>query len=147
MENYELHFTVPSPGGHKTFVDFSPTGRFLVVGEQDSSSLHILDRRAGFHPTLSASTRAKPTAVVWETYATFYVGLSNGEFVHYRIDLGDKKLVEGISNHHFRGAFPITAMAIDVESKRMVLSVGPGIYALRRFRATSESRLSMNWGS
>ena len=144
MANYKLHFTIPSPGGYKAFVDFSPTGRFLAVGEQDSSVLHILDRRAGFRPTLSAATCAKPTAVVWETSATFYVGLSNGEFVHYRIDLGDKKLVEGTLNHHFRGAFPITAMAIDAESKTMVLSVGPGIYTLRRLRATSESRLSMN---
>ena len=31
-------------------------------------------------------------------------------------------------NHMFRGAFPITAMALDAESKMLVLSVGPSVF-------------------
>ena len=147
MAHYELTFTVPSPGRHTTFTEFSPCGRFLAVGDRDVSSLYILDRGAGFHPTLSAITPAKPTSLVWEDSQVFYVGLGDGRFMHYRIDSKDKTLVEGITNDSFRGAFPITAMALDIESKTLVLSVGPGVFAFRKIRTTSMCHLRMNWNS
>ena len=139
MVPYELTFAVPSPGGSTAFIEFSPSGRSLAVGDQEFSSLYILDRHAGFHPTLSVTTPSKPTALVWETPQAFYVGLDDGRFVYYRIDPKGKKLVEGVANNTFRGAFPITAMALDIESKTLVLSVGPEVFAFRRIRTTSGS--------
>lgn len=146
MVHYELTFTVPSPGGYTTFIEFSPSGRFLAVVGRDSPSLYILDKLAGFHPTLSTTIPAKPTALVWEPSSqAFYVGLDDGRFIHYRIDLEGKKLVEGVTNHMFHGAFPVTSMALDTGSKTLVLSVGPGVFAFRRIRTTSVFRLFMNW--
>jgi len=136
MACYELNFTVSAPGRSTTFIEFSPNGRFLAVGDQ-GSFVYILDRLAGFHPTISTATPDKPTALVWETPKVFYVGLSDGCFIHYQVDLGGRKLVKGATNSVFRGVFPITAMALDVESKTLVLSVGPEVFAFRRIRTTS----------
>lgn len=137
MDCYELNSTVPSPGKSTAFIEFSPNGRFLAAGDWELSSLHILDRLAGFHATVSAITPAKPTALVWETSKTFYVGLGDGRFVHYQIDLRGNKLVKGPVNCFFQGVFPATAIALDAESKTLVLSVGPDVFAFRRIRATS----------
>ena len=142
MARYELGFTVTTTGSYTTFIKFSPCGRFLAVGDQDYSSLEILDKRTGFHSILSAIMPAKPTALVWETSKTFFVGLSDGRFLHYQIDLGGEKLVEGVMNHLFREASPITAMALDAESKTLVLSVGPSVFAFRRVCGTSTFHLS-----
>ena len=143
MVYYKLNFTVSSPGNSPTFVEFSPNGRFLVVGNLDSTSLHILDRLAGFHAIASATMHAKPTALVWEDSKAFYVGLSDGRFVHYQVDLGGKKLVGGTTNNLFHGVFPVTAIALDAESKTLVLSVGPDVFAFRRIRGTSASHSLM----
>ena len=142
MARYELGFTVTSTGSHTTFIEFSPCGRFLAVGDEDYSSLEILDKRTGFHSILSAITPAKPTALVWETSMTVFVGLDDGCFLHYQLDLGGEKLVKGVMNHMFRGAFPITAMALDAESRTLVLSVGPSVFAFRRICDTSTVSLS-----
>ena len=139
MNDYELDFTIPSPGTSTIFVEFSPNGRFLAVGDQDLSSLYILDKLAGFYPNISATTLAEPTALVWETTETFYVGLGDGHFFHYRIYPKEKRLVQGIPNGSLRGeGFPITAMALDAESRTLVVSMGPSVFAFRRFRATSK---------
>lgn len=144
MTDYELSFTIPSPGKYASFAEFSQNGRFLAVGDRDSSLLSILDRCAGFHKSFSVVTPAKPTALVWETSKAFYVGLSNGQFAHYQVDIKNRKLVEGAMSKLFHGTLPITAMALDQESKTMVLSMGPGVFAFRRIRETSTFRLSMN---
>jgi hypothetical protein len=144
MANYQLKFTLPSPGTHTTFAEFSQSGRFLAVGDWGSSSLYVLDRCAGFHPTFSVITPAKPTALVWESSKAFYVGLDNGHFVYYQIHLSDGKLVKGTTNYLFHGAFPITAMALDAESKTMALSVGPSVFAFRRICETSTLHFPMN---
>ena len=123
-------------------MEFSPTGRFLAVGDKNFS-LHILDKLTGFHPVVSSTTLCEPSALVWETSKTLYLGLNNGVFIHYRIDLEEKKLVEGFVNSIFHGAFPVTAIALDADSKTLVLSVGPGVFALRRTHGTGMS-LSMN---
>jgi len=144
MTCYKLNFTVSAPGRSTTFVEFSPNGRFLAVGDRDSSTLYILDRLTGFHPTISTITSAKPTALVWETSKAFYVGLSDGHFISYQIDLRGKKLVKGVVNGVFHKASPITAIALDVESKTLVLSVGQEVLAFRRIRATSTFYLPIN---
>ena len=137
MVSYKLNFTVSSPGKSTTFIEFSPNGRFLAVGDRGRSSLYILDKLAGFHPTISAIMPFQPTALVWESPKAFYVGLSDGSFVHYWVDVGNRKLVKGVINNSFHGEFPATAIALDVESKTLVLSVGPDVFAFRRVRATS----------
>lgn len=137
MRHYELNFTISSPGGSATFVEFSPNGRFLVVGDQLFSSLYIFDRLAGFHPTISDAIPAEPTALVWENSKEFYVGLSDGRFIHYRVDLGGNSLVQGVANNTFYGGFPVTAIALDAESRTLVLSVGPDVFAFRRIHGTS----------
>jgi WD40 repeat protein len=136
MVCYELNFTISSPGKSITLIEFSPNGRFLAVGDRGLSSLYILDRLTGFHPTISATTPAEPTALVWETPKTFYVGLGDGRIIHYRIDLAGKKLVKGAVNGLFYGASPTTAIALDAESKTLVLSVGSDVFVLRRIRTT-----------
>ena len=140
MVAYQLDSTVPSPGEFISFLEFSPSGRFLAVGDRVSSVLCILDRLTGFCPTISAVTFAKPTALVWETSETFYVGLSDGRFTHYQIVLGGKKLVQGVTDTRFYGQFPIAAIALNVDLKTLALSVGPDILVLRRTRATSAFR-------
>lgn len=147
MASYKLNFTVASPARSTTFVEFSPNGRFLAVGDRDSSSLFILDRLAGFHPTISSTMPSSPTALVWEAAKAFYIGLGNGHFIYYQIDLGGRKLVKGAVNCIFHGVFPVTAIALDVESKTLVLSIGPEVFALRRIRTTSTFHSLMNWGS
>ncbi|KAF9790741.1 hypothetical protein BJ322DRAFT_1104389 [Thelephora terrestris] len=139
MDNYELNFTIPSPGISTAFLEFSPSGRFLAVGDKGLSSLYILDKLAGFHPKLCATLSAAPTALVWETNETFYVGSSDGYFVHFRVYPKENQLVEGFGNGCLRKeGFPITAMALDVESRTLVISVGPSVFAFRRRGSTSE---------
>lgn len=146
MGLYSLIFTVPSPSKSAKFMEFSPDGRFLAVGDRDHSMLYILDRLAGFYPKISATMFAHPTALVWETSETFYVGLSNGYFVHYQIDLKGNRLAEGVVDCFLRDeGFPITEMALDAESRTLVMSVGPGVFVFRRIRATSEFHLLINF--
>ena len=144
VNHYDLNFSVPSLGNSTVFVEFSQNGRFLVVGDRDLCSLYILDRLAGFHPTISTVVPAEPTTLVWETSTTFYVGLSDGRFVHYRIDLGGNELIKGTVNSFFYGRFPTTVMALDAESKTLVLSVGPDVFAFRRACTTSKFHSSTN---
>jgi hypothetical protein len=137
MVRYNLNFCISSPGDSTTFMEFSPNGRFIAIGYQDLSSLCILDRLTGFHPTISFITPTEPTALVWETSKAFYVGLRDGRFIHYEIDLKGNRLVEGPTNNFFRGAFPVTAIALDAEAKTLVVSVGPEVLAFRKIHATS----------
>jgi WD40 repeat protein len=139
MVPYQLDFVVPSPGQSISVIEFSPDGRFLAVGDRDSSVLYILDRLAGFHPTISAVTLPKPTALAWETSTAFYVGSSDGRFCHYRIDLEGGKLVQGFVNSRFYGQFPITAIALNEESNILALSLGPDILMFQRICATGAS--------
>lgn len=147
MDCYELAFTIPSPANSATFMEFSPNGRFLAVGDWDLCSLYILDRLAGLHPIISAVTPTEPTALVWEGSKEIFVGLNDGRFIHYRIDLRGNKLVKGVTNNTFYGELPATALAIDAESKTLVLSVGPEVFAFRRVWATSAFYLMTNRGS
>ena len=149
MANYELNSTVPSPGGYTSFIEFSPNGRFLGVGDCDHSSVCVLDRRSGFHQTLSAVVPAEPTALAWESSEAFYVGLSNGTFIRYKIKIcrGVEMLERCLVNNLFYGTLPVTAMGLDEDSKTLVLSVGPGIFALRRVNATSTFHLRIPMGT
>lgn len=109
-------------------------GRFLAVGDQDRYSLYILDKLAGSHPTISAATTTRPTALVWENQTALYIGLSDGCFIHYRIDLRGNQMVKGTVNNSFYGVFSATTIALDVESKTLAMSVGPEVFAFRRIR-------------
>lgn len=144
MVCYKLNSTVSSPGKSITFIEFSPNGRFIAVGDRGLPSLFILDKLTGFHPKISATTPAEPTALVWESSKAFYVRLSDGRFVYYRIDLESCKLVKGTTNSLFHGVFPVTAIALDVESKTLALSVGPEVFAFRKTRSTSAFYLLAN---
>ena len=143
MTSYELHSIIPSPGRATTFIEFSTDGRFLAAGD-GSKSLYILDKLSGFHPMISAIMLAKPTSLVWETSKTFYVGLSNGWFIHYGVDLEGKKLVKGAVNNDFNGAFPIAAIALDMDSETLAFSVGPEVFAYRRIGKSSTFHSSRN---
>ena len=138
MDPYELNFTIPSPADSSTFMEFSPNGRFLAVGDQELSSLHVLDKPAGFHPKISAITLGQPTALVWETDGTFFVGLSDGYFIHHKINLRNNRLVEGTVNGSLREeGLPVTAMALGADSRTLVVSVGAKVFAFRRIHNTS----------
>ena len=144
MNYYGLNSTVSSPGNSTVFMEFSPNGRFLAVGDR-GNCLYVLDKIAGFHRTISVATPVKPTALVWETATTFYAALGDGRFIHYRIDIGGNKLVKGVVNSFFHGVFPATAIALDVESKTLALSVGPDVFVFRRIRATSKPHSLANF--
>lgn len=130
MTFYHLTSSIRSPGRSTTFLEFSPDSRFLAIGDRDLSSLFILDGRTGYY--LSAATLAKPTALVWDTTETFYVGLSNGCFVHYQIDLETHKFVKGAMNKTLCGVFPVTAIALNEVSTVLALSVGPDVFIFHR---------------
>lgn len=132
MTFYHLTSSIRSPGGSTTFLEFSPDSQFLAIGDRDLSSLFILDGRTGYYPNLCATTPAKPTALVWDTTETFYVGLSNGCFVHYQIDLETYQLAKGTVNTTLRGVFPVTAMALSEGSMVLALSVGPDVFIFHR---------------
>lgn len=149
MASYKLNEVLPSPGIHPTFIEFSPNGQFLAIGNRDLTSFYILDRLVGFYPTLSVITPEKPTALIWESSAEFYVGMADGHFTHYRIGPGGKKLMEGVTTYTFCGVFPVlpvTAMALDADSKTLVASVGPEVFASQRIGATSMFHLLLNQG-
>lgn len=141
---YKPNSTFSSPSKTTTFIEFSPNGRFLAVGDRELSSLFVFDKLAGFYPTTSATMPARPTALVWENSKAFYVGLNDGCFVHCKIDLPSRKLVKGAMNSFFHGVFPVTAIALDAESKTLVLSVGPEVFISRRIDATSTFYFLMN---
>jgi len=147
MDYYELDFTIPSPESDTKFVEFSPNGRFLAVGDEGFPSFCILDRLAGFYPTISVATLAEPTALVWETSNTLYVGLGDGCFIYYAVDPVGKRLVKGPTNRLFRGGFPVTAISLDAESRTLVLSVGPDVFAFRRVRVTGKCCFPTKQGS
>ena len=116
------------------FLEFSPNGRFLAVGH-GSPSLCLLDKTSGFYPKISDAMPTYPTSLVWETSKSFYVGLCDGRFVYYEIDLRGKQLVMGSIDSRFRGAFPVTAIALNKESNILAVSVGPEVYVFRRIHA------------
>lgn len=134
MTIYHLTSSIHSPGKATTFLEFSPDSQFLAVGDRDLSSLFILGGRTGYYPNLSATTLAEPTALVWDTTEAVYVGLSNGCFVHYQIDLENNKLAKGVLNNSLRGAFPVTAIALNEGSTVLAVSVGPEVFVFQRIR-------------
>ncbi|KAF9644391.1 hypothetical protein BDM02DRAFT_3131799 [Thelephora ganbajun] len=147
MDGYKLYCTINAPVSSIHFMEFSTNGRFLAVGGEGSNVLYILDKLAGFRPTLSANLFANPASLVWESATKFYVGLSDGRFVDYRIDLANKRLAKGTTNSSLRGGLPATAIAIDAESKTLALAVGPDVFALRRVNRTGEFHLVANISS
>jgi hypothetical protein len=150
MTLYEAEFTVPAPGDYTTYLEFSPNGRFLAVGESmDPPSVSLLDGQVGFGRKISTITQGIPTAHVWESSGSFFVGFGNGRITNYRIDSKEENLVKGITTHPFRGVFPvfpITAMALNANSETLAVAMGPDIFAFRRINAKSKLLSSTNQG-
>jgi hypothetical protein len=136
MDGYNLYCTINVPVPSIMFMEFSTNGRFLAIGGEGDSVLHILNKLTGFHPRLSANLPANPTSLVWESATKFFVGLSDGRFVDYRMDLANKRLEKGTMNSSLYGGLPSTAIAIDAESKTLALAVGPDVFAFRRTTGT-----------
>ena len=137
MTSYQLSSAVRSPGRSITFLEFSPNGRFLAVGDRGLSSLSILDKCTGYHPNLSTTMPAEPRALVWDASEAFYVGLGDGCFIHCQIDHERNDIVKGAVNSALYGVFPVTAIALHQGSNILAVSVGPEVFLFQRARTTS----------
>ena len=136
MDDYELCYTINVPATSILFMEFSTTGRFLAVAEGGHGDIHVLEESKGFYPTFSTNLSAMPTSLVWESSTKFYVGLSDGRFVDYGIDLTNQRLTKGTTNSSLYGGLPATAIAIDAKSTTLVLAIGPDVFAFRRTSRT-----------
>lgn len=139
MNEYLLQHTLQSLGGSVSVVEFSPNGRFLIVGEGQPARLQVLDRLAGFCPTIEADTISQPTSFVFESSATFLAGLDDGRFVVYSIDLRSKRLIKGWTNNVLRGPSSVAAIALNETSQILALAVGPSVFVFRRISETGET--------
>ena len=131
MDDYKLYHTINVPVASILFMEFSTDGRFLAIAEEGHRDLYILDKSKGFYPPFSENLPANPISLVWGSSMEFYVGLSDGRFVDYTIDLSNKQPTRGIINSSLYGRFPVTAIAIDAESTTLALAVGPDVFAFR----------------
>lgn len=136
MNGYELQYTLQSVGESATFMEFSPDGRFLVIGGREPARLRVFDRWDGFLLAVEADTASYPTSLTFESSATFLVGFNDGRFVEYTIDLGSKRLVKGWTNNTLRGASCVTAIALDETSQILTLAQGPSVLVFSRISKT-----------
>lgn len=118
---------------------FSPSGRFLIVGDRRPARLRVLDSVTGFRPAIEAEASAPPTSFVFECETTFLAGFNNGRFVKYTIDLGSKRLVKEWTNNTLRGPSPVNALALDEASQILALAVGPSVFIFVRAPETGET--------
>lgn len=152
MTFYQLASTIRSPGSSIGFLEFSPNGRFLAVGH-GYSSVSLLDKTNGFGLKISNATPTYPTALAWETSKSFYVGLDDGRFIYYTIDLRGNQLVKGPVDGRFCGAFPVTAIGLNKDRKILAVSVGPEVFIFQRALTTSEficnyiTAMNLRWPS
>lgn len=117
-------------------MEFSPNGRFLIVGDGTRDRLYVLDRVTGFRPVIETGTISSPTSLTFESSTSFFVGLSDGRFVEYKVDLRSKYLVKGWTNDALHGGFPVTAMTLDATVRVLALAVGPGVFVFNRVART-----------
>ena len=138
MNRYELHCTLRSPRESVNFMAFSPSGRFLIVGDGEPPRLRVFDRQVGFQLTIEKDVASSPTSLTFETPTSFLAGLEDGRFVEYRIDLASNRLVKGWTNNMLRGISHITAIALDETSKILALAAGPSVFVFSRIPETGE---------
>jgi WD40 repeat protein len=139
MNRYHLQYTIQSPRGSVGTMEFSPSGRFLVVGGGHPARLRVLDRLAGFSPMIEADAISQPASLAFESSTTFIAGLDDGRFVKYTIDLKSKRLVKEWTNNSLRGpASSVTAIALDGTSEILALAVGPSVFVFIRVPETGE---------
>jgi len=136
MNRYNLQYTIHFPGTSVGFMEFSPNGRFLIVGDGRRDRLYVLDRVTGFRPLVETGTISSPTSLAFENSTSFFVGLSDGRFVEYRVDLRSKYLVKGWTNDALHGSLPATAMTLDATARILALAVGPGVFVFNRVART-----------
>ena len=149
MEKYNLQHSLPLPGTSVGLMEFSPNGRFLIVGDRRRDRLYALDRVTGFRPTIEAGTISSPTSLTFESSSSFFVGLGDGRFVEYKVDLRSKHLIKGWTNDALHGSLPVTAMTLDATNRILVLAVGPGVFVFNRVSRTGACTLSVayfGWG-
>lgn len=140
MNQYHLQHTIQSPRGSVGTMEFSPSGRFLVVGGGHPARLRVLDRMAGFCPMIEAGAISQPASLAFESSTTFIAGLDDGRFVKYTIDLKSKRLVKEWTNNSLRGpASSVTAIALDGTSEILALAVGPSVFVFIRVPETGEA--------
>jgi WD40 repeat protein len=139
MNEYHLRYTLQSLEGPMNVMEFSPDGKFLIVGEGQPARLRVFDRLAGFCPAIEADTISQPTSLAFESSTTFLAGLDDGRFVEYSIDLKSKRLVKGRTNSVLRGPSLVSALALDEKSQTLALAVGPSVFVFRRVSGTGET--------
>ena len=140
MNRYELQRSLLSPGDSESvnFMAFSPSGRFLVVGDGKPARLRVFDRQVGFRFTIEKDTASSPTSLTFESPTSFLTGFNDGRFVEYRIDSNSQRLVKGRTNNTLRGVSCITAIALDETSQILALAVGPSVFVFSRISETGE---------
>ena len=136
MNGYSLQYTILFPGTSVGFMEFSPSGRFLLVGDGRRDRLYVLDRVAGFRPMIETDTISSPTSLTFESSSSFFVGLDDGRFVEYKVDLRSKYLVKGWTNDALQGSLPVTAMSLNATARILALAVGPGVFVFNRVART-----------
>lgn len=139
MNGYHLQYTIQSLRGSVDAMEFSPSGRFLVVGDGNPARLRVLDRLTRFCPTMEAEAISQPTSFAFENSSTFLVGLDDGRFSKYTIDLRSKRLVIGWTNSGPRGPSPVTAMALNKTGQTLALVAGPNVLVFIRVFENGEA--------
>lgn len=119
-------------------MEFSPTGRFLVVGDREPARLRVFDRQVGFRLTIGEDVTSSPTSLTFESPTSFLAGLDDGRFVEYRIDPSSQRLVKVWTNSALRGISYIAAIALDETSQILALAVGPSVFVFSRVSETGE---------
>lgn len=118
---------------------FSPSGRFLIVGNREPARLRVLDGLVGFRPMMETATPGIiPTSLALESPTSFLAGFDDGRFISYSIDSNSERLVKGWTNNTLRGASRVTAMALDETSQILALVAGPSVFVFSRIPETGE---------
>lgn len=145
MSEYGLQHTLPCPGDSVRFMEFSPNGRFLIMAGWGQGRLHVLDRLAGFSSAVETSTISPSTSLTFESSSSFLVGLEDGRFVEYKIDLRSRHLVKGWTNDSLHGNLSVAAIALDATARILALAVGHDVFVFHRAARTGAYNFGVLW--
>ena len=139
MNEYRLQSTHLCPGDSISLIELSLDSRLLIIGDRRMARLKILDRLTGFRPVIKTLTPSQPTSLTFEGPTSFLVGLDDGRFARYLIDLRSKRLVHQWTNDSLRGMDSITAIALDTTARILALAVGSNVLLFSRLTAIGGS--------
>jgi hypothetical protein len=91
---------------------------------------------SGFRLVIETWTASQPASLAFESSTSFLVGLDDGRFARYRIDLGSGRATHQWTNDTPRGTSPVTAIALDTTTRVLALAVGSDILVFNRFTTT-----------